>query len=147
MPPPTRTAAPTVGCYRSLDHRRRQTLAPILPVEIGRLADPGTPADLCNRPPFHAPLQYERLLRIRKFQRLHLLPFLPAPGKYPENPDSKMVQLSGGRSDFFCFYDKALLAYLMGQWLKVETAPIGTSSYVRDNIPGPLLAASHCEFI
>ncbi len=68
-------------------------------------------------------------------------------GKYPKNSDSKWSSSQEADQTFFGFYDKTLLAYLMGQWLKVEIAHVGTSGYVRDNIQAALLAASHCDFI
>ncbi|MGF7055733.1 hypothetical protein GGC47_004946 [Bosea sp. OAE752] len=59
---------------------RQKPLVLLLPIEIGRLADPGPPADLRHRNPVHTLLQDERLLRVRKLRVLHRFPLLPAQG-------------------------------------------------------------------
>jgi hypothetical protein len=67
----------------------------ILPIEVGRLADPGLPADLRHRHAIIALLQDERPLRLRKPRCLHRSPLLPSPGKQPENSSQKRSCFQG----------------------------------------------------
>lgn len=51
--------------------RRRQPLVLLLPIEVGRLADPGLPADLRHGCSLLALLQDERLLGVAELRSLH----------------------------------------------------------------------------
>src|SRR5262249_23203826 len=59
---------------------RQQPVVLLLPIEIGRLADPGLAADVRNRNPVVALLQDKRLLGVRKLRGLHRRLLLPAEG-------------------------------------------------------------------
>ena len=77
---------------------RQQTGILLLPVEIGRLADPRLAADLRNRPPVFALLDDERLLRVRENARLHPIPLLSQPEKRSGKLQLQTVQFAGIRS-------------------------------------------------
>jgi hypothetical protein len=55
-----------------------QTVVLLFPIEVGRLADPGLPADVRNQHAVRALLQNERLLGVRELRCLHRPPLLPA---------------------------------------------------------------------
>lgn len=58
---------------------RQQTVAVLLPVEVGRLAEVGLAADICYRHAVGVLLKNERVLRVQKLLCLHRLA-LPQPG-------------------------------------------------------------------
>src|SRR3546814_14015112 len=57
--------------------RRRQAGILLFPVEVGRLADPCLPTDLCHRNAVLALLDNERLLCVREFRCFHRSPIHP----------------------------------------------------------------------
>ena len=77
---------------------RKQPGILLLPVEVGRLADPGLAADLSNRRALVALLDDERLLRVREIARLHPFPLLSQPGKRRGKLQPQSVQFPGSRS-------------------------------------------------
>ncbi len=77
---------------------RQQPAIPLLPVEIGRLADPRLAADLGHRRALIALLQDERLLRLREPRCFHRSPLLSQPGKVSRKLQFQTVQFSGGRA-------------------------------------------------
>jgi len=78
----------------------------LLPVEIGRLADPCLAADLSHRRSFLALLDDERLLRVRELRCLHAKPPCPAKENYGGKLYPQMAQLLGGRAIVDTSYGK-----------------------------------------
>ena len=66
----------------------------LLPIEIGRLADPLS-ADHRDRRAFVALLDDERLLRVRKFARLYSIPLLSSQERVAGNSSLKPFSLRG----------------------------------------------------
>ena len=77
---------------------RQQPAIPLLPVEIGRLADPRLAADLGHRRAFLALLQDKRLLRLREPRCFHRSQLLSQPGNVSRMLKFQTVQFSGGRA-------------------------------------------------
>jgi transposase len=69
-----------------------------LPIEIGRLANAGLPTTVSDRNAVGSLLQDERLLRVRKFRRLHRLPLPPTEESGYGKPYLKTIQFHGSRS-------------------------------------------------
>ena len=79
----------------------------LLPIEIGRLANPSLPADVGDGNPVSALSEYERLLRVRKLRGFHRLPLLPARENTAENSNSERTNFSGSRSTGGTLQDQA----------------------------------------
>ena len=80
--------------------RRQQAIVLPLPVEVGRLADPGLRAGIRHRHAVCSLLQNKRLLGVRKSRGLYRSPLLPARELSADNSSQKRAGFRGSEQRF-----------------------------------------------